>query len=47
MLINASRSIMYAGSGPNFAEAARAEALRLRDAINAAIEPAPGSQQQL
>ncbi|MBK9941351.1 MAG: orotidine-5'-phosphate decarboxylase [Kouleothrix sp.] len=45
MLINASRSIMYAGSGPDFAEAARAEALRLRDAINAAIEPAPGSQQ--
>jgi orotidine-5'-phosphate decarboxylase len=34
-LINASRSILYA-SGADFAEAARQEALRLRDAINAA-----------
>lgn len=36
-LINVSRAIMYASSGDDFAEAARAEALRLRDAINAAL----------
>jgi orotidine-5'-phosphate decarboxylase len=35
-LINASRSILFASSGPDFATAARAEAVRLRDAINAA-----------
>ncbi len=34
-LINASRSILYAGEGREFAAAARAEALRLRDAIGA------------
>ena len=34
-LINASRSILYAGEGREFATAARAEALRLRDAIGA------------
>ena len=33
-IINASRSILYASSGKNFAEAARAEALRLRDEMN-------------
>jgi orotidine-5'-phosphate decarboxylase len=33
-LINASRSVLFASGGPDFAEAARAEALRLRDAIN-------------
>ncbi len=32
-VINASRSILYASSGRDFADAARAEALRLRDAI--------------
>jgi orotidine-5'-phosphate decarboxylase len=36
VLINASRSILYASDGADFAAAARAEALRLRDAINAA-----------
>jgi len=36
MLINASRSIMYTNDGPDFAIAARQEALRLRDAINQA-----------
>ncbi len=36
MLISASRSVLYASSGDDFADAARAEALRLRDAINAA-----------
>src|SRR6266542_558398 len=35
-LINASRSILYASGGADFAEAARQEALRLRDAINTA-----------
>lgn len=34
VIINASRSIMYASSGSDFAEAARVEALRLRDLIN-------------
>ena len=33
-VINASRSVIYAGSGPDYAEAARREATRLRDAIN-------------
>ena len=37
MLINSSRAILYASSGADFAEAARAEALRTRDAINAAL----------
>ncbi len=36
-IINASRSILYASPGPDFAEAARAEALRLRAAIGAAL----------
>ncbi len=35
-IINVSRSILYADAGAGFAEAARAEALRLRAAINAA-----------
>ena len=37
-LIAASRSVIYASKGADFAEAARAEALRLRDAINAELE---------
>ncbi len=36
MLISASRSVLYASAGEDFANAARAEALRLRDAINTA-----------
>jgi orotidine-5'-phosphate decarboxylase len=36
MLVNASRSILYASRGADWQAAARAEALRLRDAINAA-----------
>lgn len=35
-VINASRSILYASSGRDFAKAARAEALRLRDAMECA-----------
>jgi orotidine-5'-phosphate decarboxylase len=35
ILVSASRSVLYASSGADFADAARAEALRLRDAINA------------
>lgn len=38
VVINASRSVLYASRGADFAEAARAEALRLRDAINAELE---------
>jgi orotidine-5'-phosphate decarboxylase len=38
-IISASRSIMYAADDNGFAEAARAEALRLREAINAARKP--------
>ena len=37
-IISASRSIIYAGSGPNFAEAARREATALRDSINDILE---------
>ena len=36
MIVNASRSILYASSASDAIAAARAEALRLRDAINAA-----------
>lgn len=36
VLINASRSVLYASAGADFASAARAEAQRLRDQINAA-----------
>ena len=36
IVINASRSVIFASSGADFATAARAEAQRLRDAINAA-----------
>jgi orotidine-5'-phosphate decarboxylase len=35
LLVSASRSVLYASSGADFADAARAEAMRLRDAINA------------
>ena len=37
-LIAASRSVIYASKGKDFAEAARAEAERLRDAINTELE---------
>ncbi len=36
ILVSASRSVLYASSGDDYADAARAEAVRLRDAINAA-----------
>ena len=36
ILVNASRSVLYAAKGDGYAGAARAEAARLRDAINAA-----------
>jgi orotidine-5'-phosphate decarboxylase len=36
-LINASRSILYASSGRDFAAAARSEALRLRDTMNSVL----------
>lgn len=36
MVVNASRSIMYAANGPNFAEAAGEAARQLRDELNAA-----------
>ena len=37
-IITASRSVLYASSGSDFAEAARAEAARLRGAVNAELE---------
>jgi hypothetical protein len=40
ILINASRSIMYASTGPDCQAAARAEAERLRSAIQAATNVA-------
>jgi orotidine-5'-phosphate decarboxylase len=36
-IVNASRSILYAGAGADFAAAARQEALRLRETLNAAL----------
>lgn len=38
LLVNASRSILYASSGPDFAEAARAEAMRLQLEMAALME---------
>lgn len=40
MVINSSRAILYASSGPDFADAARAEAMATRDAIRAARDSA-------
>lgn len=40
--ISASRSVLYAGSDRGFAVAARQEAIRLRDAINAALQAPAG-----
>jgi orotidine-5'-phosphate decarboxylase len=37
-IVNASRGVLYASTGADFAEAARREALALRDAINEASE---------
>jgi orotidine-5'-phosphate decarboxylase len=37
-IVNASRSVLYASDGGDYAEAARAEALRLRDAIQSALQ---------
>ncbi len=37
LLLSSSRAILYAGSGPDFADAARVEAKRTRDAIRAAV----------
>jgi orotidine-5'-phosphate decarboxylase len=37
MVINSSRAILYASSGDDFAEAARHEAERTRDAISRAV----------
>ncbi|MCH7553287.1 MAG: orotidine-5'-phosphate decarboxylase [Chloroflexi bacterium] len=36
-IFNASRQVLYASQGPDFAEAARAEAIRLRNAIRDAL----------
>lgn len=36
MVVNSSRAVLYASSGADFAEAARAEAVRTRDALRAA-----------
>jgi orotidine-5'-phosphate decarboxylase len=33
-VINVSRAVLYASSGPDFAEAARGAAIKLRDSIN-------------
>ncbi|MEZ5659696.1 MAG: orotidine-5'-phosphate decarboxylase [Burkholderiaceae bacterium] len=43
LLINSSRAILYADSGPAYAEAARHAALQTRDAIRAARDAALGS----
>lgn len=43
LLVSASRSVIYASEGEDFAQAARTEAERLRDAINAACRVAASS----
>jgi len=35
LIISSSRAVLYAGSGSDYAQAARAAALKLRDEINA------------
>ena len=37
IIVNSSRAILYASGGDNFAEAARAEALKTRDVLQAAL----------
>ncbi|HEX9933908.1 MAG TPA: orotidine-5'-phosphate decarboxylase [bacterium] len=44
-IINASRSILYASSGPDYAEAAGRQAVEMRDRINAARKKKVGSKQ--
>ena len=39
LVVNSSRAILYASSGPDFDAAARVEAVRTRDAIAAAVPP--------
>lgn len=36
MVVNSSRAVLYASAGPDFADAARAEAIRTRDALKSA-----------
>ena len=43
LVVSASRSVLYASAGADFAQAARAEAERLRAAINRAISAVPAS----
>ena len=38
MIINSSRGIIFASSGPDFAEAARREAIKLHEVINEALK---------
>jgi orotidine-5'-phosphate decarboxylase len=40
LVVNSSRAVLYAGSGPDFAEAARTEAAALRDALRRAVAAA-------
>jgi orotidine-5'-phosphate decarboxylase len=40
IIVNSSRAVLYASSGADFAKAARIEALRTRDLLNAAREQA-------
>jgi orotidine-5'-phosphate decarboxylase len=35
VIVNSSRAVLYASAGPDFAQAARAEALRTRALLNA------------
>lgn len=41
--VNSSRAILYAGNGDDFADAARREAIRTRDLLNAARQPTPAA----
>lgn len=43
LMISSSRAILYAGGGEDFADAARAAAMRLRDEINRCRAPAAGN----
>ncbi|PIW06643.1 MAG: orotidine 5'-phosphate decarboxylase, partial [Comamonadaceae bacterium CG17_big_fil_post_rev_8_21_14_2_50_60_13] len=40
ILVNSSRAILYASDGDDFATAARVEAIKTRDLLNAGCRPA-------
>jgi len=46
LVVNSARAILYAGSGRDFAESARVEAMGMRDALRRAVERVMGARGQ-